>query len=160
MAIPPKLWHRDNALVLTGLLVVGATVAIKLTAGRELLQFFLPTAAIGMLLAILLDAYLATVVVGMVAIIGGAVNGGSLEFAAYVLPGRRPHRGDIVVPVETRHPAGRSRPWRPDGTSLGRPPTSCPPRDPRRTPRRGAGTTPSRPRRPRCANLERRPLGR
>ena len=83
----PKLWHRDNALVLTGLLVVGATIALKLTAGRSILQFFLPTAAIGMLLAILLDASLATVVIALVAIIGGAVNGGSLEFASYVFLG-------------------------------------------------------------------------
>jgi hypothetical protein len=83
----PKLWHRDNALVLTGILVVGATIALKLTADRAILQFFLPTAAIGMLLAILLDASLATVVIALVAIIGGAVNGLSLEFAAYVLMG-------------------------------------------------------------------------
>ena len=83
----PKLWHRDNALVLTGILVVGATIALKLTADRAILQFFLPTAAIGMLLAILLDASLATVVIALVAIIGGAVNGLSLEFAAYVLLG-------------------------------------------------------------------------
>ncbi len=83
----PKLWHRDNALVLTGLLVVGATIALKVTAGRSILQFFLPTAAIGMLLAILLDASLATVVIALVAIIGGAVNGGSLEFTSYVFLG-------------------------------------------------------------------------
>ncbi len=83
----PKLWHRDNALVLTGILVVGATIALKLTADRAILQFFLPTAAIGMLLAILLDASLAMVVIALVAIIGGAVNGLSLEFAAYVLMG-------------------------------------------------------------------------
>ena len=83
----PKLWHRDNALVLTGILVVGATIALKLTADRAILQFFLPTAAIGMLLAILLDASLATVVIALVAIIGGAVNGLSLEFASYVFLG-------------------------------------------------------------------------
>jgi cyclic-di-AMP phosphodiesterase PgpH len=83
----PKLWHRDNALVLTGILIVGATIALKLTAGRAILQFFMPTAAIGMLLAILLDASLATVVIGLVAIIGGAVNGASLEFASYVFLG-------------------------------------------------------------------------
>ncbi len=83
----PKLWHRDNALILTGILVVGATIALKLTADRAILQFFLPTAAIGMLLAILLDASLATVVIALVAIIGGAVNGLSLEFASYVFLG-------------------------------------------------------------------------
>jgi cyclic-di-AMP phosphodiesterase PgpH len=83
----PGLWHRDNVLVLIGLLVAGATIALKITAGRSILQYFLPTAAIGMLLAILLDASLATVVMAIVALIGGAVNGGSLEFASYVFLG-------------------------------------------------------------------------
>ena len=83
----PGLWHRDNVLVLIGLLVVGATLALKITAGRPTLPFFLPTAAIAMLLAILLDASLATVVIAIVALIGGAVNGGSLEFTAYIFLG-------------------------------------------------------------------------
>ncbi len=83
----PGLWHRDNVLFLIGVLVVGATLALKVTAGRSILQFFLPTAAIGMLLAILLDASLATIVIAIIAIIGGAVNGGSLEFATYTFLG-------------------------------------------------------------------------
>lgn len=83
----PTLWHRDNVLVLIGLLVVGATFALKVTADRSILQFFVPTAAVGMLLAILLDASVATMVIAVVAIIGGAVNGGSLEFTAYTFLG-------------------------------------------------------------------------
>jgi putative nucleotidyltransferase with HDIG domain len=83
----PGLWHRDNALILVGLLVVGATLALKITAGRSVLQYFIPTAAIGMLLAVLLDTSIATIVMALVAIIGGAVNGGSLEFATYVFLG-------------------------------------------------------------------------
>lgn len=83
----PALWHRDNVLVLIGLLLVGATLAVKITDDREILQFFLPTAAIGMLLAILLDASLAMVVIAVIAVMGGAVNGTSLEFAAYTLFG-------------------------------------------------------------------------
>jgi hypothetical protein len=82
----PTLWHRDNALVLTGLLLAGVTIALKVTSGREILQFFLPTAAIGMVVAILLDASLATVVMALVAVLGGAING-SLEFATYVFLG-------------------------------------------------------------------------
>ena len=31
----PTLWHRDNVLILIGLLVVGATLALKVTAGRR-----------------------------------------------------------------------------------------------------------------------------
>ena len=83
----PGLWHRDNVLFLIGLLVAGATLALKVTAGRSILQFFLPTAAIGMLLAILLDASLATIVMAVIAIIGGAVNGSSLEFTTYIFLG-------------------------------------------------------------------------
>jgi putative nucleotidyltransferase with HDIG domain len=83
----PKLWHRDNVLILVGLLIVGATLALKITAGRPTLPFFLPTAAIAMLLAVLLDAPLATIVMAFVAVIGGAVNGASLEFATYIFLG-------------------------------------------------------------------------
>ncbi|HEY8635892.1 MAG TPA: HDIG domain-containing metalloprotein [Candidatus Limnocylindrales bacterium] len=83
----PTLWHRDNVLILIGLLVVGATLALKVTAGRPTLPFFLPTAAIAMLLAILLDGSVATFVIAIVAIIGGAVNGGSLEYATYIFLG-------------------------------------------------------------------------
>jgi putative nucleotidyltransferase with HDIG domain len=83
----PGLWHRDNVLILVGLLVVGATLALKITAGRPTLPFFLPTAAIAILLAILLDASLATMVIAIVAVIGGAVNGNSLEFATYIFLG-------------------------------------------------------------------------
>jgi cyclic-di-AMP phosphodiesterase PgpH len=83
----PGLWHRDNVLFLIGMLVAGATVALKVTAGRSILQFFLPTAAIGMLLAILLDASVATMVMAIIAIIGGAVNGSSLEFTTYTFLG-------------------------------------------------------------------------
>jgi membrane-associated HD superfamily phosphohydrolase len=83
----PTLWHRDNVLLLVGLLVVGTALALKITAGREVLGFFVPTAAIGMLLAILLDASVATIVIAVIAIIGGAVNGASLEFATYIFLG-------------------------------------------------------------------------
>jgi cyclic-di-AMP phosphodiesterase PgpH len=83
----PGLWHRNNVLILIGLLVVGATFALKLTADRPTLPYFLPTAAIAMLLAILLDASIATIVIAIVALIGGAVNGGSLEYTAYIFLG-------------------------------------------------------------------------
>ena len=83
----PSFWHRDNVLVLIGLLLAGMTLALKITAGRQILGFFLPTAAIGMLLAVLLDASVATVVVAVIAIVGGALNGASLEFAAYTFLG-------------------------------------------------------------------------
>ena len=83
----PALWHRDNVLILVGLLIVGATLALKVTAGRPTLPFFLPTAAIAMLLAVLLDASLATIVMAFVAVIAGAVNGASLELATFTFLG-------------------------------------------------------------------------
>ncbi|HEX5149485.1 MAG TPA: HDIG domain-containing protein [Candidatus Limnocylindrales bacterium] len=82
-----QLWHRDNVLVLIGLLIVGATLALKITAGRPTLPFFLPTAAIAMLLAVLLDASIATIVMAFVAVIAGAVNGASLELTTYTFLG-------------------------------------------------------------------------
>jgi cyclic-di-AMP phosphodiesterase PgpH len=82
----PTLWHRDNVLFLIGLLVIGATLALKVTAGREVLGYFLPTAAIGMLVSILLDASLATIVAAVIAVAGGALAG-SLEFACYIFLG-------------------------------------------------------------------------
>ena len=56
-----------------------------------------------MLLAILLDASLATVVMAFVAIIGGAVNGGSLEFASYIFLGGL---AGIITDPPRRPPAG------------------------------------------------------
>ncbi|HXU86925.1 MAG TPA: HDIG domain-containing protein, partial [Verrucomicrobiae bacterium] len=84
-----QLWHRANALVLIGLVLVGMTLLLKVTAGRHGLPFILPTAAAGMLLAILLDAGVATIVLAMIALLGGAVNGtaGSLELMAYIFLG-------------------------------------------------------------------------
>jgi putative nucleotidyltransferase with HDIG domain len=83
----PTLWHRDNVLLLVGLLLVGTALALKVTAGREVLGYFLPTAAIGMLLAILLDASTATIVMAIIAIMGGALAGTSLEYASFIFLG-------------------------------------------------------------------------
>ena len=83
----PELWHRNNVLLLVGLMLIVATLALKLTAGRSILPFFLPVAAIGILVAILLDAGAATVILAVVALLAGAINGGSLEMAAYVFLG-------------------------------------------------------------------------
>ena len=83
----PALWHRNNVLILIGLILVFMTFAFKLTAGRPGLPFLLPTAAAGILVAILLDASSAIVLTAVLALIAGAVNGSSLEMAAYVLLG-------------------------------------------------------------------------
>jgi cyclic-di-AMP phosphodiesterase PgpH len=83
----PELWHRTNVLSLVGLLLVFATLALELTAGRSALPFIVPTAAIGMLVALLLDAGTAMVLMAIVAIVAGAVNGSALEMTAYVFFG-------------------------------------------------------------------------
>ena len=80
-------WHRANVLALVSLLIVLATFALKLTAGRAALPFVMPIAAVGLLVTVLLDAEAAIVVTAIVAIIAGAVNGPSLELGTYVLLG-------------------------------------------------------------------------
>jgi putative nucleotidyltransferase with HDIG domain len=82
-----ELWHRGNAMFLIGLIVVGTTLILKLTAGRPGLPFLVPTAAAAMLLAILLDAGVAVIVTAVLALLGGAVNGSSPELMAYILFG-------------------------------------------------------------------------
>ncbi len=83
----PTLWHRNNVLVLLGFIIVVATFALKLTAGRNVLPYILPTAAAGILVAILLDAGAAMVLMAILGVIAGAVNGNSLELATYVFLG-------------------------------------------------------------------------
>jgi putative nucleotidyltransferase with HDIG domain len=83
----PEFWHRNNVLLFLGLVLLFTVVALKVTAGRSILPYFLPTAAAGILVAILLDAGIATVVLAIIALLAGAANGNSLEITAYVLLG-------------------------------------------------------------------------
>jgi putative nucleotidyltransferase with HDIG domain len=82
----PQVWNRTSALLLIALLLIGATVAIKVTAGRPVLPYVLPTAVVGLLLAVLIDAGTALLVTGLLALLGGAITG-SVEFASYILLG-------------------------------------------------------------------------
>lgn len=90
----PQIWNRTSALMLIALLLIGATLAIKITAGRPVLPYVLPIAAVALLLAVLLDAGTALLVTALLALLGGAVTG-SVEFASYVLLGGM--AGVIVV---------------------------------------------------------------
>ncbi len=83
----PAYWHRNNVVLLIWLLVTFATVALQVTAGRPALPFFMPVAAVGLLVSVLLDAETAIVVTAIVAIIAGTVNGPSLELGSYALFG-------------------------------------------------------------------------
>ena len=79
----PELWHRNNALLLIGLVIVAAAVILKATGDRSILPYIAPLAAAGLLLAVLLDSTVAVIVLGVVAILGGAIVG-TAEFSAYV----------------------------------------------------------------------------
>ncbi len=82
----PNIWHRNTALLLIALLMVGVALALKVTGDRSVLPFVVPTAAAGLLLAVLLDAGVALMVTAVLALMAGAIVG-SVEFAAYVLLG-------------------------------------------------------------------------
>jgi putative nucleotidyltransferase with HDIG domain len=83
----PAYWHRNNVVLLIWLLITFATFALQLTAGRAALPFILPVAAVGLLVAVLLDAETAILVTAVVAIVAGAVNGPSLELGTYAMLG-------------------------------------------------------------------------
>jgi putative nucleotidyltransferase with HDIG domain len=78
----PQYWHRTNALILLGLILVASGAAIELTGGRLLLPYVLPLPAAALLIAILLDAGTAVVIAAVVALLSGVVNG-SLELTAF-----------------------------------------------------------------------------
>jgi putative nucleotidyltransferase with HDIG domain len=82
----PQIWHRTPALLLIAVVLVGTVIAMKATGERSVLPYVLPTAAVGLLLAVLLDAGAALIVTGILALIGGAIVG-NVEYAAYVLLG-------------------------------------------------------------------------
>ncbi len=82
-----EFWHRNNVLLLVGVLLIFAALTLKLTAGRAALPFVLPLAAVGILMAILLDTGAAMVFMAVLAILGGIVNGNSLEVTTYIFLG-------------------------------------------------------------------------
>ncbi len=82
-----ELWHRNNVLLLLALLLLFAAFALKLTADRLWLPYALPLAAIGILVAILLDAGAAVIISALVALLAGAVTGAQFELSAYVFLG-------------------------------------------------------------------------
>ena len=81
-----RLWHRNNAIALISLTMVVATLFLVVTGSGQVAPFLVPTAAVGLLLAVLLDAGVAMVVTAMVAILAGVVTG-SMELTAYTFLG-------------------------------------------------------------------------
>jgi putative nucleotidyltransferase with HDIG domain len=92
-----EFWHRNNVLLLLALLLLFAVFALKLTAGRPWLPYALPLAAVGMIVAVLLDAGAAMVMTALIALLAAAVSSAvattaagtsaGVELAAYVLLG-------------------------------------------------------------------------
>jgi putative nucleotidyltransferase with HDIG domain len=82
----PDIWHRTNSLLLIALVVVIATLALKLTGDGAVLPYFVPAAAVGLVVAILLDSGTALVGMALLGVLAGAITG-SVEVAAYVFLG-------------------------------------------------------------------------
>lgn len=86
-----EFWHRNNVLVLLGVILLVAVLALKLTAGRYWLPYAMPLSAVGMLVTVLLDGGAGLIITSLIAILAAAVNGGGygggLELAAYSLLG-------------------------------------------------------------------------
>jgi hypothetical protein len=83
----PEYWLRGRTLILVGFIFLLVALTEKLPAGRAWLPYLIPTAAAGMLLTVLLDAGVGTVMVALIAILAGLVNGSSLELSTYVFLG-------------------------------------------------------------------------
>ncbi|MFV2061905.1 MAG: HD family phosphohydrolase [Chloroflexota bacterium] len=81
-----RLWHRNNAILLISLTLLVATLFLVITGRGQVAPFLVPTTAVGLLLAVLLDAGVAMVVTAMVAVLAGVVTG-SMELASYTLLG-------------------------------------------------------------------------
>lgn len=82
----PEIWHRTNSLLLIALVVVFATLGLKLTGDGAVLPYFVPAAAVGLVVAILLDSGTALVGMALLGVLSGAITG-SVELAAYVFLG-------------------------------------------------------------------------
>jgi putative nucleotidyltransferase with HDIG domain len=83
----PDYWHRGRTLVLIGLISVGAALAEKLVAGHAWLPYAIPTAAVAMILTVLLDAGAAMIVLAFLAVLAGIAGEQSLELSSYVFFG-------------------------------------------------------------------------
>jgi putative nucleotidyltransferase with HDIG domain len=79
----PEYWHRSRTLILLGLIFVAAAMAEKVVAGHAWLPYAVPTAAVAMILAVLLDAGVGLVVLGLLAVLAGIAGGSSLELTSF-----------------------------------------------------------------------------
>jgi len=83
----PHYWERTRTLILIGGTFAAAVLVEKIPGGRTWFPFALPGAAVGVLLTLLLDEGVASIVLALLALLAGVVNGLSLELATYVFLG-------------------------------------------------------------------------
>ena len=81
-----EFWHRNNTLLLLGLVLVFATVALRVTSDRSVLPYFVPLGAAGLLLAVLLDSSVAIVMMALLGAMAAAITG-LAELGTYVFLG-------------------------------------------------------------------------
>ncbi len=81
-----RLWHRNNAIMLIGLTLLVAAHPAPWPADGAVTPFLVPTAAVALLLAVLLDAGIALVVTAMLAVLAGVITG-SMDLVAYTFLG-------------------------------------------------------------------------
>jgi cyclic-di-AMP phosphodiesterase PgpH len=79
-------WHRNSALLLLALVLLVATLLLRVTADRSLLPYLVPTAAAGLLLAVLLDTGTALMMMALIGVLAGAITG-LTELGAYIFLG-------------------------------------------------------------------------
>jgi len=81
-----RLWHRNNAMLLMALALLSATTLLVVIGDSPVAPYLVPTFAVGLLLAVLLDSGVASVVTAIVAMLAGVITG-SMEVAAYTFLG-------------------------------------------------------------------------
>lgn len=81
-----RLWHRNNAIMLIALTLLVAALFLVITGEGTVAPFLVPTAAVGLLLAVLLDAGVGLVVTALLAVLAGVITG-SMELIAYTFMG-------------------------------------------------------------------------
>jgi putative nucleotidyltransferase with HDIG domain len=81
-----RLWHRNNVILLMAVLLLAATAGLVVAGEGPLAPFIVPTAAVGLLLAVLIDAGVAVVVTALIAALAGLITG-SMELIAYTFTG-------------------------------------------------------------------------
>jgi putative nucleotidyltransferase with HDIG domain len=82
----PGLWHRNRALLLVALVLLGSVLLLRVTADRSVLPYIAPVAAGVLLLSVLLDAGLAVAMLATLTVLAGTATS-QPDVAAYVFLG-------------------------------------------------------------------------